>query len=121
MKSPLESKKKHRSKSPSHAIPRSAECSTTAFDVISLFSGNKGFGIPFGNVPSGSFCILVNLRGSFSSSKSNVGPAQPFPEFVTMCMGLIVFGSMNSKSFSIYSAFISTSSIMGSVSRLDKD
>jgi hypothetical protein len=49
-KLPFSSKKKHLSKSPSKATPKSAFSRITAFEVVMWFSGKDGFGIPFGNV-----------------------------------------------------------------------
>ena len=53
IKHPTWSKKKHRSKSPSKATPKSAFSSITAFAVDDLFSSSSGLGIPLGKVGSG--------------------------------------------------------------------
>ena len=51
---PNSSTTKHRSASPSNATPRSAPSSSVFATMNSRFSGSKGLGSWFGNVPSGS-------------------------------------------------------------------
>ena len=52
------------------------------------FSTSIGFGTPFGNMPSGSCCTLMNLNGRYGSSLSTMSPAPPLPACTTTLSGL---------------------------------
>src|SRR5512135_1818848 len=107
MNRPVSSKKKQRSKSPSHATPMSAPDSMTAFDVASRFSGRSGFGTPFGNDPSGSNDSFMNLNGRRAPSMFITGPAHPLPGLTHTVYGFKAEGSTYPRICSAYARLVS--------------
>ena len=70
----------------------SAPAAVTAAEVAGRFSGSKGFGMPFGNVPSGNQCIRSTSTGTPAASSlpriaSKAGPATPFPALARIVSG----------------------------------
>src|SRR5262245_8319985 len=107
MNSPVPSMKKHRSASPSQAMPMSAFSRSTAAVTSARFSSSNGLASWFGKVPSMSMQSDVTVHGSRANNFGATAPAMPLPPSSTTLNGLMLPTSTNDNTLSMYSSAMS--------------